>query len=64
MVARSQRRCMTIALGEAIGVVAGMPGGDAVLPLRQLLGETPDSRQVQLFHPAKTGSWPVLRSSL
>jgi hypothetical protein len=64
VVARSQRRSTTIALREAIGVVAGMPGGDAVVPLRQLLGETPDSLQARLLHRAKTGSWPVLRSSL
>ena len=64
VVARSRRRCTTIALREAIGVAAGMPGGDAVVPLRQLLGETPDSLQARLFHRAKTGSWPVLRSSL
>lgn len=64
VVACSERRATTVALREAMGVAAGLPGGDALIPLNQALSETPDSLQAHLHHRAKQVSWPALRSSL
>lgn len=64
VVARSQRRATTVALREAVDVAAALPGGDALIPLRQVLAETPDSPRARLLHRAKRASWPGFRSCL
>lgn len=64
VVARSVHRATTIALREAIFMAAGLPGGEAVIPLRQRLDETPDSLRTHFYHRARKVSWPALRSRL